>query len=106
MTTANLALRFLLEMAILSAAGLWTWRALPVGWLRIVAAVAVVCLIATVWATVVHGAAVPAPARLAAQIVIFAAATLAIADLWQPQTAAAFAGIVLANAALLAATNA
>lgn len=106
MTTANLAVRFLLELAILAAAGIWTWRAAPRAALRPVAAAAVVGGIATVWAAVVHGPSVPASVRLVTQIAIFAAATLAIAALWRPRTAATFAAVALVNAVLLAAIGA
>lgn len=106
MTTANLAVRFILELSILAAAATWTWRAAPAGSLRIVAAAAVVIVLGTIWATVVHGTSVPAAAQLGAQAVIFAAATLAIAEIWRPAPAAAFAAIALVNAALLAATAA
>lgn len=106
MTIATLAVRFMLEIAILAAAAVWTWQAVPAGSLRVPAAAGAVLGVGTIWATVVHGASVPAPAQLAAQIVIFAAATVAIAQVWRPTPAAAFAGIALLNAVFLATTAA
>jgi Protein of unknown function (DUF2568) len=106
MITTNLAVRFALELSVLAAAAAWTWRIMPAGWPRISAAIAVVIALGTIWATVVHGASVPAAAQLGTQIVIFAAATLAIAEVWRPVPAAAFAAVALVNAVLLAATAA
>lgn len=105
MTTANLAIRFLLELTILGAAAAWTWRALSTGWARVAATVAVVIVVSTIWAAVVHGASVPAAAQFYTQVVIFVGATLAIARVWRPAPAAAFAAVALINAVLLAATS-
>lgn len=47
---ANLALRFLLELAALASVGLWGWRQSET-WLRIVLAIGIPIVLAIIWGT-------------------------------------------------------
>jgi Protein of unknown function (DUF2568) len=98
---ANLALRFALELALLGAVGCAAWRLVPQGGLRVVATVGLPLAVAVVWATVVHGAGVPGPVRLAAQVVLFGATVAGLAAARHVGLAAGFAAAVLANAVLM-----
>ena len=99
----NLAVRFLLELALLGAVGTVTWDAVGSPVLRPVATVAVVVGLAAAWALLVHGARVPSWGRAGAQVAALALGTLALLHLGAPRLAALVAGAAVVNAALLAA---
>jgi hypothetical protein len=98
---ANLALRFLLELGILGATGYCAWRSIERPRLAVAAAVTVPLVIATVWATVVHGAGVPRPVQIATQVLLFGVAVAALIGTGFPKLAAAFGSLALANAVLM-----
>jgi hypothetical protein len=101
--SANLMLRFLLELALLAVAAVVTWRSFDRGWVRVAAAAAAPLAVGVLWATVVHGAHVPAAVRLGTQIVLFGMAVVALARLGRRRLAAGFAAVVVANAVLMTA---
>jgi len=47
----NLAIRFMLELAALIAAGVWGWRQLDDGWLRFVLLFGIPLVLALIWGT-------------------------------------------------------
>jgi hypothetical protein len=98
---ANLALRFGLELALLGAVGYAAWRLVAPGSVRAVAVVGLPLAVAAVWVTVVHGAGVPGPVRLAAQVVLFGVAVAGLAAVRHIGLAAGFAAAVIANAVLM-----
>lgn len=83
----NLALRLLLEMGALAAAGYYGWK-LADGPLRFVAAIGLPLILAAIWGTFAvpddpsrsgnAPVAVPGPLRLALELAIFAFATWAL----------------------------
>lgn len=99
--TLNLALRFGLELILLAALASYCWHTLPSGTARVAGAVGVPIVVAVVWATVVHGANVPAPIQVAVQVVLFGAAVASVAALRDAKLAAAFAATAAINAALM-----
>jgi hypothetical protein len=101
--SANLILRFFLELALLAVAALVAWRSFDRTWLRVAAATAAPLAVGVLWATVVHGAHVPAPVRIATQVVLFGLATAGLARLGRRRLAAGFAAVVVANAVLMTA---
>jgi hypothetical protein len=81
---ANLALRFLLELAALAAVAYWGYRSGRTGPLRIALAVAAPLAVATIWILFVAPEAsmlLPEPWHLALEVAVFgaAAAVLAVA---------------------------
>ena len=98
----NLAVRFLLELALLAAVALAAWRLVP-GPARVVAAVAVPVVLAVLWAVLVHGDGVPPAVRAGAQVAALGLGVAAVLALGAPRLAAALTAAALANAALLAA---
>ncbi|MGN6751595.1 MAG: DUF2568 domain-containing protein [Intrasporangium sp.] len=100
--SANLAIRFLLELTVLAAVTVLAVRSIQPVVLRSAAAAAAPLAVATVWATVVHGPGVPSWLRATAQIVVFGAAALSIVRLGRPRFALGFAVVAAANAALMA----
>ena len=86
----NLAIRFLLELSALLAAGIWGWRQSG-GWLRFVLAVGIPIILAAAWGTFAvpndpsrSGAApiaVHGILRLAIELAIFAFAVWGLYDL-------------------------
>ena len=101
--SANLMLRFLLELALLAVAALVAWRSFERTWVRLAAATAALGAVGVLWATVVHGAHVPASVRLGTQVVLFGLAVVALARLGRRRLAAGFAAVVVANALLMTA---
>jgi hypothetical protein len=97
----NLAVRFGVEVALLVAVGYAAWRGIPRRGLRVCAATALPLAVAVVWATVVHGAAVPEAARLGAQIVLFGAAVTGLVLVRRARLAAGFAAVAVLNAGLM-----
>jgi hypothetical protein len=95
---SNLALRFACELAALVAVGWWGWTVNAV--LVVVLPVAV----AIVWGAWIAPRArrrLPDPARLAIELVIFAAATACFAAVGQPAVAIIFAAAALVTALLV-----
>ena len=97
----NLAVRFAMELALLAAVAYGAWRTVRSPRLRLVATVAAPLLVATLWATAVHGTG-PAAVRLGVQVLLFAVAAVALLALHRPRLAAAFLSVVTVNAALMA----
>ena len=96
---ANLALRFLLELAMLAAFALWGAHAGGAA-----AAVAIPLAAAALWGTVLSPKArVPAPAvlRIALEVLLFGAAALALGAEGYAVAGTVFAGIALANLTLV-----
>lgn len=98
---ANLAVRFALEIGLLTAVGYAAWRGIPRRGLRLFAVIALPLSVAFVWATVVHGNGVPAAVQLGAQVVLFTAAVTGLVLVRRSRVAAGFAAVALANAALM-----
>jgi hypothetical protein len=101
---SNLAVRFLLELALLAAVGGATWQSVAQPALRLLAAVAAVSAVALAWGALVHGT-VPGPVSAGAQLGALALGTYALVRLGAPRVAAAFTVTALVNAALLAVWN-
>jgi len=104
MSSANLALRFVLELAALGALGWWGWAQTD-SWWRIVSAITVVLFAAILWGTfavphdpsrggsgLVH---VPGVARLMLELLIFGVAAYALRSIGQSTLALAFTVLVL-----------
>jgi uncharacterized protein DUF2568 len=96
---ANLAVRFLLELAALAAVAWWGWT--------VSAALAIVLplAVAVVWGLFVSPKAkfrVSRPIWYALQVVIFGVASLALASVWSVAAAVGFALVVTANLTMLA----
>lgn len=89
MQSANLALRFGLELVSLVAVACWAWVAAATLAGKICAALAAPLAVAVIW-TVIQGESVPGAVQLLAQVAVFAAAAAAILRLGRPRLAAAF----------------
>ena len=103
---ANLAVRFLLELAALAALAWWGYRTGGGPLAKVGIAAGIPLAAAVVWgAFVAPKAAVPVPgaARLLLQIAVFAAAAVALARLGHRTPAAVFGLVAVANAALMTA---
>jgi hypothetical protein len=103
--TANLAIRFLLELTALAALGWWGWQTGRRTLTKVALAVSAPLLAATAWAMFAAPGTetgVPAVVRLGVQVAVLGGAAAALA--WRRRTALAttFATLVLANAALMA----
>jgi cytochrome b len=105
MVTANLALRFVLELAALAAVGWWGWRSGGSTLGRVALAVVLPVAVAVVWGLFIAPKArfhVSKPVWYGLQVLIFGAAALALASVWTPVAGIALALIVVANTTLLA----
>jgi len=95
---ANLALRFACEVAALVAVGWWGWTvSWPLG-------IVLPLVVAAVWGAWIAPRArrrLPDPGRLAAEAVVFAAATASFAGVGQPVVAAVFAVAATVTALLV-----
>ena len=106
MNPANLALRFFLEVAALSALGCWGWAQTDAWW-RALLAVGVVLLAAILWGTFAvpndpsRGGSgliqVPGTARLALEFLVFGTAAYALASLGRSALAIAFIATVVVH---------
>lgn len=101
MEAANLALRFLLELAALGSLGWWGWNEGGI-------ALALLCPLAfaAVWGLFVSPKArvrVPRPAWWALNVVLFGLAALALGSAWSVAAGVVFAVVALANLLMLAA---
>jgi hypothetical protein len=104
---ANLALAFALELCALGALAWWGWRAGAEGWSRWALALGLPAAAAVLWGLFAAPQAtfhVPA-LTVATKVVVFGAATLALWAVGRPGLAVAFAALVVANAAVLAAVE-
>jgi hypothetical protein len=99
--SANLALRFCLEMALLAVVGLWAWRSFE-GRLQVAATIGLPLVVMTIWGSVVHGAGVPGAVQFGTQVVLFAAAAVALVRIRHANLAALFGVAVVVNALLMA----
>src|ERR687884_717321 len=104
--SANLGLRFILELCALAALGYWGYRTGGTTVAKIALAAGAVLATAVLWATFVApnaGISVPGPVHILLQMLAFGAAAAALFTLHRPTLASAFAATVLVNAALMAA---
>jgi hypothetical protein len=106
--SANLLLRFLVELGALAAVAIWA-ASLPLpAAARAGAAVATPLLLGTVWALFLSpGSSVPMPEalRTTLQLGVFVGAALALLSAGRPGAAAGFAAVAITNAALITAWN-
>ena len=101
---ATLTVRFLLELAVLVALGVWGWQAAD-GAPRILLAAGAPLLAAAAWGTWVAPKArrrLADPGRLVVEVVVFGAATAGLATAGLTWWAWAFAGVVVVDEVLLA----
>lgn len=94
MSPANLALRFLLELALLAAVGIWGAHAGATGFLSAILPVAATLAAAVLWGAFVSPKAwVPVgwQARLGVELVLFGAATASLAVSGFPKLAVTLA---------------
>jgi hypothetical protein len=102
--SANLALRFLLELCALAALGFWGFQAGPNLLTKVAFGIGTPLLAAIFWGLFVAPRAVvllPEPARHLLGLFVFACAAAGLVAAGRPGLAWAFALIALANAALL-----
>jgi hypothetical protein len=102
--SANLALRFFLELAALVALGYWGATVQGPIWLRVVLAIAAPALMALVWGMLIAPRARFAIAerwRIVLALLIFATATAALIARGDVALAATFAALAAVNAGLL-----
>ncbi len=100
----NLALRFVLEICVLIALGYWGFTTHTETLPKILFGIGVPLIAALIWGVFVAPASnrrLDDPLRLLVEIVIFAAAALALAAADQPTIAIAFAVIAAINMALI-----
>ena len=103
--SANLGLRFLLELGALAALGCWVYRTGGTTLTKISLAAGAVIATMIVWATLVAPNAsvhVPGSVHVLLQVLVFGTAAAALYALHRPTMASLFATTVLANAALMA----
>jgi hypothetical protein len=98
--SANLLVRFLLEMAALAAIGSWTWRLGGSRQTRVVRTTIAVVGVMAIWSTFVHGEAIPPVVAVGTQIAVLGAGAAVILRR-NPRLAAGFCTTALANAALM-----
>ncbi len=102
----NLAVRFGLELALLAVVALAAWGSARSRATRLAAVVLVPGAVGVGWVLLVHGASVPPPVRIAAQLGALALGLTALRRLGaRLSTTAAVAVIAVGNAALLAVWN-
>ena len=104
MKSINLAVRFLLELAALVALGYWGFRTGQGALMKIVLGLGAPLLVAVLWGAFVAPKAarrLADPARLALEVAIFAAATLALVAAGLTTLARVFAVVVVVNLSLM-----
>lgn len=104
--SANLGLRFFLELCALAALGYWGWRTGSTTLAKVGLAASGVIATAVVWGTFVApnaNVSVPGPLHVLLQVLVFGAAAGALYTLHRPTMASVFAITVIANAGLMAA---
>ncbi len=102
----NLALRFILELAVLASVGTWGWKQSD-GWFRYALAIGNPILLAAIWGTFAvpedpsrSGAApivTPGIIRLGIELAFFTIASLALYDMGQNRLCFILASTVLAH---------
>ncbi len=103
--SANLALRFLLELCALAAVGYWgarTGQALPV---KIALAVGALVLFAVIWGTLIapkSAVQLAKPAKFVLGLIVLELAAVALAVAGLRSLAIAYAVVIALNAALIA----
>ena len=97
----NLAVRFVVELALLAAVATAAWHATSSPPLRYVAAIAAALTVSTGWVLVVHNARLATPVRLGGQAAALALGNGCLLWLHAPRAAAALTVTALLNAALL-----
>lgn len=103
--SANLGLRFILELCALATLGYWAYRTGGTMRARLARAGGAVLGTAVVWAAFIAPDAsipVPGPVRAVLQVLVFGAATAALVRLRRPVLASTFGASVLVNAVLMA----
>lgn len=109
LTALLYTVRFLLELALLTALGVIGWNLADAMWLQVILALAVPAATASLWVMVVAPKArlsVPLAGRLLVELVIFAAATLGLWSLQYEAAALLLMGLeVLVLGAMLATGN-
>ncbi len=101
---ANLALRFVLELAALAAVAWWGWEVGGSTAARLALAVVFPLAVAFVWGMFIAPKArvkVPRPVWLALQIAIFVVAAHALTVVWSPWVGIALLLVFVANLLLL-----
>jgi hypothetical protein len=101
---ANLALRFLLELAALAAVSWWGWETGGSTAARLALAIVFPLAVAFVWGTFIAPKArvkVARPVWLVVQIAIFVVAAHALAVVWSPWLGIALLLLFVANLLLL-----
>lgn len=104
MRAANLAVRFLLELAALAALGVWGWHAPGPLAVRVLAAAVGPLAAAAVWGTWVAPKArrrLPDPLRLVAEVLVFANAVVGLVVTGHPGWAVALAVAYAVNVGLM-----
>ena len=102
--TANLALRFLLELSLLAAFGYWGFRTGPSPVMKVVLGIGLPILVAVIWGVFLAPASarrLADPARLIVELVIFGAAVAALYSAGQPYMALALGLVYVVNRVLL-----
>lgn len=103
MKTANLALKFLLELAAIGAFAYWGAMT-GSGPLAILLAIAAPMAVIIVWGLFLAPRAkrkLPLPARIPAELIVFGLAAASLAAVGSPIAAGVFGIVVIANTALL-----
>jgi hypothetical protein len=104
LTTANLTLRFLLELAAIGALGYWGFRSGSGPLTKAALGLGAPALAIVLWGTFVApkaNVAVADPVRLLLSLAVFGAAALALYATRQEAIAWLFAGLVAVNVTLL-----
>jgi hypothetical protein len=102
--SANLALRFLLELCVLGALGYWGFKTGRSRLAKIGLGIGAPLLAAVVWGTLIAPAApvdLATPVRVALELVIFGLGVAALYAAGRPRLAQVFAGLVVVNEVLL-----
>lgn len=106
MQTANLGVRFLLELTALAILGYWGYRSGSSTNTKVGLAAGIPLVAALIWATFVAPNAtvhLATPLHALLQVVVVGAAAAALASLHRTSLAAGYGATVIANAALMAA---
>lgn len=104
MRAANLGVRFVLELAALTALGIWGWHAPGPVAVRVLAAAVAPLAAAMVWATWVAPKArrrLPDPLRLGVEVLVFGNAVVGLLVTGHPGWALALAVAYAVNVALM-----
>ncbi len=102
MLTANLTIRFLLELGALGAISAWGFSAGTSTGAHVVFGVGLPLLLAAFWAAFVSpGASTPDATKVVLAFVVFAAAAAALLALQRPALAAGYIAVAAVNAAFL-----